>query len=82
MLKRIAAVLALCFFVGFGTVTFVDVASAQDKKPAKTIDKKKATKRGVKGALAEAEEKEGPSKIQMGVGFGSVIVAYAVVKWL
>ncbi len=82
MMKRIVAALALCLFAGFATATFVDVASAAEKKSTKAMDKNKATKRGVKGALAESKDKEGPSSLQIGVGVGSVFVAYAVVKWL
>lgn len=43
----------------------------------------KAVKRGADGRIIEDEEDSGrPSKLQMGIGFGSVFVMIAVVKFL
>ncbi len=86
--NRIWAVVALIVIACFATMVFTDLAHAQqgakDTKSAKGSDKKVATRTGVSGALADGDGKdlEGPTKTQMAIGFGSIVVMIAVMKWL
>lgn len=85
--KRLLASLALIALLCFSVGIFVDLAYAQDSKGAKISDKRVAEKRGVASSLAqrkkgEEEISKGPSKLQMGIGVGSIFVMIAVVKWL
>lgn len=84
-------VLALCALVGIfclATGTFVELVDAQkDTKQVQGLDKGLATKRGISDSLttktkSEEEESTHPTRLQMGVGVGSFVVAYIVVKWL
>ena len=86
--KRFFALCALCviFCFTFGLVS--DLAYAQtDSDSAKAIDKDRATKKGIRNSLAsgnddDEEDDRTPTKPQMALGIGSVIVAYIVFKWL
>lgn len=75
--------LVLCLSLGL----LASQASAQDSDGAKTSDKKLATKGdSASDALADGkdddEDRDGPTNIQMGLGFGSVIVMIMAVKYL
>ncbi len=82
LLITFAVCVALCLML----TVFVEPADAQDSDSTKKIDKKSAQKRGVSQSLADGKDKkkdgDGPTKLQMGLGIGSVFVMIAVVKWL
>jgi len=83
--KRILALLALCVLMTLVLGISSDTALAQDNAKSKNVDKSVATRKGVKGSLADGkkdEEAEGPSKTQMAIGVGSIFVMIAVMKWL
>lgn len=76
---------------------FADTAAAQaddqvtgDTDELKSTDNNLSQKRGINQSLAnrplggedEEGEAKGPTKFQMGLGFGSCIVMIIVVKWL
>ena len=89
MTKRIFAVLGICAILCLPMFLFTTDAAAQssDTDNSKNLDKTQAQKQGVSGALAtrpgETEkDPTSPSRLQMGVGIGSVIVMFAVMKWL
>ncbi|MEK7794897.1 MAG: hypothetical protein AAB353_10220 [Candidatus Hydrogenedentota bacterium] len=82
---RWVAVLALCILACFLIGVMTDAVHAQDKKTTKGTDKKLANKKGVSNSLAKKKDDdgtEGPSKLKMGIGVGSIFVMIAVVKWL
>lgn len=70
--KPLLMTFALCVAVCLVLAVFVDLADAQGRSG---IDKKEAEKKGDK-------DSERPSKLQMGLGIGSIFVMIAVVKWL
>ena len=85
--KRIFALCALLLIFCLAMGTFVELADAQQTgKKTQGLDKKLATKRGISDSLASGKDDEdtgdGPSRLQIGVGLGSFVVAYIVVKWL
>lgn len=76
-LVRIAAlVVFLCFIL----------AVAVEHAEATKGDQSLAGRKGIGGALQTTKKKddegEGPTKTQMAIGLGSVVVAFIVVKWL
>lgn len=82
---KIIAVLALgaalCLCLG----AFVETSHAQtDTKATKTVDKNIANKRGVADSLAKGDKEgsKGATPVQMAIGFGSIFVMIAVLKWL
>jgi hypothetical protein len=78
-----AIVLCLVLCVAIGAMT--TDAHAQDSKQTKSFDKGAAGKKGVGASLASGDgedDGEGPSKLQMGLGVGSIFVMIIVVKWL
>ena len=84
--KRIASICAICVIIALSLTLFAAIADAQDSSGAKASDKKVAQKRGVSGALASSDDKDddgtGPSRLQMGVGLGSIFVMIGVMKYL
>ena len=81
--KRLAAICAICVIIALSLTLFAAIADAQDSSGAKTSDKKVAQRSGVSGALAEdKDDADGPSKLQMGVGVGSIFVMIGVMKYL
>ncbi len=79
IILAIGILMTLALFLGLT----VDKAFAQGK-PNAGADKNIAQKRGL-GALQTSkpeEEADGPSKLQMGIGVGSIFVMIAVMKWL
>jgi hypothetical protein len=85
MVKRIAAIVALCVIVLFVGSMFTEEAYAQDKPTTQKGDKKTAMKvGGVESALKEKEiDKDKVAKPwQKWVGFGSIPVMIIVVKFL
>lgn len=86
--KRVLALCALVGIFGLATGTFVELVDAQkDTKQVQGLDKGLATKKGISDSLttktkSEEEESTRPTRLQMGVGVGSFVVAYIVVKWL
>lgn len=87
MSKRIFAVLGICAMLCLPMFLFTTDAAAQtnDTDNAKKLDKTQAQKRGVSGSLGTRpteKDRTSPSKLQMGVGVGSVFVMLAVMRWL
>ena len=86
--KRILAVCAICAIVCLSLIIFTTDAAAQpDSQNSKNLDKSQASKRGVSGALTTSgsnkdDNSGSPSKLQMGVGFGSIFVMLAVMRYL
>lgn len=80
ILLVLGLLVAFALFVGLTA----DTAFAQEKVN-KSADKNIAQKKGISGSLQTSkpeEEADGPSKLQMGIGVGSIFVMIAVVKWL
>lgn len=78
-----AALVVLCLTLGM----LPDEAYAQsDSGSAQAIDRDLVTKQSVRDSMAGIEKEEdddgGPSRTQMALGVGSVIVMIIVVKWL
>ncbi len=86
ILKRLAAICAICVIIALSLTLFAAIAEAQDSKAAKSSDKTVAQKRGVSQSLASTDDDDddgiGPNKLQMGVGIGSCFVMYGVMKYL
>jgi len=88
--QRFLALCALCivFCFAFGVLSDTAAYAQNDSDSTKAIDKDRATKKGVSNSLASGNPNEeegegaGPTKVQMGLGFGSLVVMYIVVKWL
>ena len=84
--KKLVALCGLLLIACLMITVFVGLADAADNAATKKSDKKISQKRGVAGALASSDDDEdkgeGPTKLQMGVGLGSIAVMYAVTKWL
>ena len=86
--KRIAAICAICVIIALSLTLFAAIADAQDSSGAKSTDKSVGQKRGVGGALTtraddtKDDDTDGPSKLQMGVGVGSIFVMIGVMKYL
>lgn len=85
MLVLCAAVVVCCFCIGMiGNEAYAQA----DSSSSKAIDKDLATKKGVSNSLASGKKDKdkdgaaGPSKVQMGVGIGSCVVAFVVMKYL
>lgn len=96
--KRVCVVVALAVILCFSMMFFVEQAAAQDSesKSAKKSDQSTASKKGVAesletptkvrrgpdGRVLVDEEDDGVTKLQMVIGFGSIFVMLAVVKFL
>lgn len=86
-MKSKATLLVFAALLGFGLLLTMGVgtASAQDDTNTTSADKNIAQKRGVSGALQTTkpeDESDGPTKLQMAIGVGSIFVMIAVLKWL
>ena len=84
-MQRWVAVMTLCVLACFLIGVMADIVHAQDTKNTKGSDQRIANKKGVSNSLAKKNEddaKDGPSKLKMGIGVGSIFVMIAVVKWL
>lgn len=90
-LHKILAALALCLIASLAIGVMTPDTHAQlktgDSDASRSVDKDRATKRGVSGALADGSEEDlvegdGPTKLQMALGLGSIPVMIIVVKWL
>ena len=82
--KRFASICAICVIIVLSLTLFAAIADAQDSSGARSSDQKVGQKRGVSGALAEDKDDDGtgPSRLQMGVGIGSIFVMIGVMKYL
>ena len=84
--KRFASICAICVIIVLSLTLFAAIADAQDSSGARSSDQKVGQKRGVSGALANADDDDddgtGPSRLQVGVGIGSVFVMIGVMKYL
>lgn len=83
-LVRIVAFAALLCFVLAVAVEIADAAAAEKPAVKTKGDASLAQKKGIAGSLGkkELDESKKPSPLQMGIGIGSVFVAFAVIKWL
>ena len=95
-LRKLLAVFGLCVIACLMIGAITPDAYAQnnqnnigDSDASRSVDKDRATKTGVGGALADGSEDaliggegDGPSRLQMGLGLGSCVVMVMVVKWL
>lgn len=81
MLVLCAAVVFCCISIGM----MANEAYAQGGS-SKSIDKELSQRRGVSGSLASGKKDKGdsrnPTPLQMGVGIGSCVVAFVVLKYL
>ena len=79
---KIAACVALLCFVLAVAVEFADAAVGN--KAIGKGDQALAQKKGVMDSLGskKTDESKKPTKLQMMIGVGSVVVAIAVIKWL
>ena len=80
----LCAAVAVCFLV-IGMIG--NEAYAQAKPGGNTsVDRDIQSRRGVRESLTTSKDKEddgkGPTKVQMGVGIGSCVVAFIVMKYL
>ena len=80
--RRLWATVALCLLVCLVMAFFVEQAQAAETTKG---DKDLAKKRGISDSLAntkgKTEDDRMPSKFQMGIGIGSIFVAFIVVKF-
>jgi len=78
--RKLFRIAALAVFLCFVLAMLVEHAEATKG------DQSLAAKKGVGGALETTKKKEddgkGPTKAQMAIGLGSVVVAFIVIKWL
>lgn len=84
---KLLAIMGLCVMSCLCVAMFTPVTFAQDSKEIKKNDKNSATKFGVEDSLASGDDDDEdpsgkPTKFQMGLGLGSIPVAYIVMKYL
>ena len=82
--RRLALMVALCVVVCMVICLVAQQAHAAPKATGKGGDREMATKKGF-GALEGGPKKDDPNKpgkLQMVIGFGSIFVMIAVMKWL
>ncbi|PCJ65038.1 MAG: hypothetical protein COA73_03155 [Candidatus Hydrogenedentota bacterium] len=85
MNSKIIMAVVLCVMLCVAMGAMSTEAFAQDSNATKAVDKDLANKRGISASLASGaddEESDGPTKMQMGLGVGSIFVMIIVVKWL
>lgn len=86
LLITLALAAALVFVFTGNAAAQADDQVTGDTSKLKGKDKDLATKRTVNDSLSNrklgGEEATGPTKLQMGLGVGSIFVMLAVTKWL
>lgn len=91
-LRKVLALVGLCVIacLMIGAITPDTYAqNVGDSDGSRSVDKDRATKTGVSGALADGSEDkliggegDGPKRWQIYLGLGSIPVMVMVVKWL
>ncbi|MFP6581800.1 MAG: hypothetical protein VCD00_04520 [Candidatus Hydrogenedentota bacterium] len=84
---KLLAIMGLCVMCCLCVGMFTPVTFAQDNNEIKKNDKNSATKFGVSDSLASGDDDDEdatgkPTRFQMGLGLGSIPVAYIVMKYL
>ena len=82
--KKIVKVALLCVMLAVMVSLVVDQAQAAGNAPNASGDKDLSTKRGMEVFDVEkkVDKSKQPNKLQKTVGFASIFVMIAVVKWL
>ena len=80
-MRRFWAICGICLILVLSLTFFSGAATAQDS--SKNADRNISQKEGLE-ALADGGGivSDGPTRFQMGLGFGSCIVAFIAWKWL
>ena len=81
-MRKFWAVCGICLILVLSLTFFSGAATAQDA--SRNMDRRIAERESLEDSLADGGNKvsDRPTRFQMGLGFGSCIVAYIAWKWL